>query len=309
MPDTEKKPQQQEAALADDAANAAEARTTRTTAKGTIWFLAIAFGGSWAYILVGHFGYGLSMVNPLAQLPFGVMPALAAVVVRGWITREGFADASLAPRLRSAWPSYLAAWLGPLVIAAASCALAAALGLWRPDLSALDGLAGTLPAWAFVVLLMLVVPLLTPVYAGEEFGWTGYLRQRLCPGRPALATLVTGLVWAAWHYPLAFTDYISFPHPLVGLTVWTGSFLLQEVLLAWLYMRSRSIWVVSLAHAGNNMVLSLLTGTLLGTEGGAAADGAGGLGVTAVTLMTAAPMTVACACALLASRRGGRGGS
>lgn len=215
---------------------------------------------------------------------------------------EGFTDSGLAMRLRSAWPYYLAAWLGPLVLAAASCGLTAALGLWHPDLSALDGLAGGMPVWGFVVALMLVVPLLTPVYAGEELGWTGCLRQRLFPGRPALATVVTGLVWASWHYPLALTDYIPFPRPLIGLAVWTGSFLLQEVLLAWLFTRSRSIWTVSLAHCGNNMVLFLLTGTLLGSEGGTGTDG--GLDVTGVALTTVVPMAVACACVTLPSWRG-----
>ncbi|MBP2336524.1 hypothetical protein [Saccharothrix coeruleofusca] len=29
--------------------------------------------------------------------------------------------------------------------------------------------------------VLLAVPVLTPVYWGEEFGWTGYLRQRLLP--------------------------------------------------------------------------------------------------------------------------------
>ncbi|WP_229330475.1 CPBP family intramembrane glutamic endopeptidase [Streptomyces sp. UNOC14_S4] len=309
MLETEKKQREVVTATAG-ARGASRSRTGR--GKGTAWFLAIAFGGSWAWILGGYFGLGLSMVNPLAQLPFGVMPALAAIVVRRWITKEGFADAGLALRLRRAWPYYLAAWLGPLVFAAGACGLAAALGLWHPDLSPLDKAAGGLPAWVFVALLMLVVPLLTPVYAGEEFGWTGYLRPSLRPERrPALATVVTGLIWAVWHFPLAFTDYVTFTHTPVGLVVWAAGFLLQEVLLAWLYTRSGSIWVVSLAHAGNNMILFLLTGTLLGTEGGATAGG-GGLGATGVTLMTMAPIGVACACAMLpslrSSLRGGRRG-
>lgn len=290
---------QQEAALPAEGSTT-NSRTNSKT-KGTAWYLAMAFGGCWAYILTARFGCGLSMVNPLVQLPFGVMPALAAFVVRRWITREGFADAGLALRLRSGWPYYLVAWLGPLVIAGASCGLAAVLGLWRPDLAALDELAGGMPAWAFVATLMLVVPILTPIYAGEEFGWTGYLRQRLFPGRPLLATAATGLIWASWHFPLALTDYISFARPLIGLAVWTGSFLLQEALLAWLFTRSRSIWPVSLAHAGNNMVLFLITGTLLGSEGGTGTGG--GLGVTGVALMTVAPMAVACACTMLPARR------
>ncbi|MFF4878726.1 hypothetical protein [Micromonospora sp. NPDC000668] len=49
-----------------------------------------------------------------------------------------------------------------------------------------------LPWWAFLAVLMLVVPLLAPLYWGEEFGWTSYLRLRILPGRPLAATLATG---------------------------------------------------------------------------------------------------------------------
>jgi hypothetical protein len=73
--------------------------------------------------------------------------------------------------------------------------------------------------------------------------------------------------------------------------VWTFSFLCQEVILAWLRLRSGSIWTASLAHAGNNMVLSLLTGALL--------TGAHGLGQTAVTALAIGPLGAVCAAIVL----------
>ncbi|MFF7726609.1 CPBP family intramembrane glutamic endopeptidase [Streptomyces sp. NPDC008001] len=261
--------------------------TSRTGKQGVAAFLVICFGASWAYIFAARFAWGLSLQNPLVQLPFGLMPAAAATVVRRWVTREGFADSGLRLRWRRAWPYYLAAWLGPLALTAATLGLAAALGLWAPDLSPLREFAGGMPPWAFILVLMAVVPLLTPVYAGEEFGWTGYLRPRLCPGRPARATAVTALVWASWHFPLAFTGYIEFSGVPAGLLFWTVSFLFQEMILVRLYAGSGSVWVASLAHAGNNMVLSLVSGVLL-------SDGAG-LGTTSVTLLMTAPMAATCA--------------
>ncbi|MCQ8771656.1 CPBP family intramembrane glutamic endopeptidase [Streptomyces telluris] len=271
-------------------------RTSRTRRKGVAAFLVICFGASWAYVFTARFACGLSLVNPLVQLPFGFMPAIAATVVRRWVTKEGFADSGLRLRLRSAWPYYLVAWLGPLALTAATMALAAALGLWTPDLTPLRDFAGGMPAWVFVVVLMLVLPLLTPIYGGEEFGWTSYLRPRLSPGRSAKATVLTGLIWASWHYPLAFVGYIEFPDVLIGLLAWTVSFQFQEALLVWLYVRSKSVWVVSLAHAGNNMVLSLVSGILL-------SEGAG-LEVTSVTLLMAAPTAVVCAVLALRGKRG-----
>lgn len=258
---------------------------------GLVSYLSISFGVTWAaWTVAGLCGY--SLADPVVQLASGtgLMPAVAAVVVRRWITREGFADAGLAPRFRTAWRHYLAAWLGPLVFVAAAVGLAAALGVWRPTLAPLDRLAPGLPWWALLAVLMLVVPLLAPLYWGEEFGWTSYLRLRICPGRPLAATLATGLIWAAWHYPLAFLGYVQFGNVVAGLAVWTVSFLCQEVMLTWLRMRSGSIWTTSVAHAGNNMVLSLLVGTLLGE------------GALAVTAFMTAPMAVAAGWILLSGR-------
>ncbi|GAA2228962.1 MULTISPECIES: CPBP family intramembrane glutamic endopeptidase [Kitasatospora] len=234
--------------------------------RGVAVFLALTFGAGWAWLLLARLILRLSLVNPLAQLPFALLPAVAAVVVRRWVTHEGFRDAALALRLRQAWPYYLAAWLGPLLLAGAAVGLAAVFG-HRPDLGQLAGAAPGLPGWSIPLLLTVLAAVLTPLYWGEEFGWTGYLRLRLLPDRPLLSVLLTGLIWAGWHYPLALLGYLHFAHLAAGLVVWTASILCQECLLAWLRTRSGSIWPAALAHAGNNMVLSLLMNLLLSGRG------------------------------------------
>ncbi|MFG3338539.1 CPBP family intramembrane glutamic endopeptidase [Glycomyces sp. NPDC048151] len=235
-----------------------------TRTKGLVVFIAISFGMAWAGMFAAPLLFGLSLVNPLVQLAgIAFTPAIAAFVVRKWVTREGFADAGLRLRLREQWRLYLAAWLGPLAFAGASLAVAVAVGLWVFDPAALALLPGA-PVWVSIAILLAVVVVLTPIYWGEEFGWTSYLRLRLFPERPMLSTLLTGLIWAVWHYPLAFLGYIEFDNVVLGLAVWTVSFMLQEVILTWLRMRSGSVWTASLAHAGNNMVFALLIGTALG---------------------------------------------
>ncbi|MER6005596.1 CPBP family intramembrane glutamic endopeptidase [Nonomuraea angiospora] len=169
--------------------------------------------------------------------------------------------------------------MGPLLVVMAAVGLAAALGLWSPDLSPLDTIVVGLPAWASLSLLMAVVVLLVPVYWGEEFGWTSYLRLRIFTDRPILSVTVTGLIWAVWHYPLAFVGYIEFENVPLGLFIWTVAFLFQEIILAWLRLRSGTIWASSLAHAGNNMVLFLLTGMLLPN-----------LDINTTTLLVTAPL-------------------
>ncbi|MEV3938412.1 type II CAAX endopeptidase family protein [Glycomyces sp. NPDC049804] len=232
--------------------------TTRT--KGVLVFILISFGLAWAGMFIARLVFDLSLVNPLVQLAgIAFTPAIAAIVVRKWVTREGFADAGMRPRIRRNIGLYLAAWLGPLGFAAATLAVAAAVGEWEFDLSAFALLPGQ-PVWVSIAVLQLVVIVLAPIYWGEEFGWTSYLRLRLFPERPFLSTLLTGFIWAVWHYPLAFLGYIEFANVAFGLVVWTVMFMLQEVILTWLRMRSGSVWTASLAHAGNNMIFAMLVG-------------------------------------------------
>ncbi|WP_211786197.1 CPBP family intramembrane glutamic endopeptidase [Kitasatospora viridis] len=266
-------------------------RSAALRRQGVAAFLALTFTSAWGWMLVARLGLRLSLVNPLVQLPFALVPALAAVVVRLWVTGEGFRDAGLSLRLRTAWPYYLAAWVGPLLLTAGGVGLAALLG-HRPDIGQLASITPWMPPWAVPLLLAAAALVLAPLYWGEEFGWTGYLRQRLLPGRPLLSTLATGLIWATWHYPLALLGYLHFANLFAGLGTWTLSFLCQEYLLSWLRIRSGSIWPASLAHAGNNLVLSVLLGVLLGSD----------YDEVALTLLPVPALALAACCAALGLR-------
>ncbi|WP_432989801.1 CPBP family glutamic-type intramembrane protease [Dactylosporangium sp. CA-233914] len=229
--------------------------------KGVLVYLAIAFGVTWPYLFVARLVLGLSLVNPLVQLPVATTPAIAAIVVRRWVTREGFADAGLTLRLRAAWNWWLLAWLGPFAIIGATMGVAAVWGWWQPDPAPIGG-------WAGIVLLLVVPVVLTPLYWGEEFGWTGYLRTRMVPGRPGWSVAATGLIWAIWHYPLAYLGYVELTDHSLSMLLWTVSFMLQQAILSWLCARSGSVWVASLAHAGNNMIIGLLSEQVLTDAGG-----------------------------------------
>ncbi|GAA2847188.1 peptidase [Actinoplanes cyaneus] len=245
----------------------------RSRRRGVTAFLLIAFGAAWGWEVTAHAVLGWSLVNPLVQLPAGFAPAVAALVVRRWVTREGFADAGSRLRLRAAWRYYLVAWLGPLAVVAAVIALAAATRRWNPAVRPVADLIPGVPVWTVPLLLCLIALPATVLFWGEEFGWTGYLLLRVCPGRPRRAALVAGLIAAVWHFPLALLGYAEFGHLTVGLIGWTAWIVCQEIILAWLRARSRSIWPASLAHAGNNLVLVPLTTAMLLGPGGFGEDG------------------------------------
>jgi len=239
-------------------------------ATGIAVFLSITFGFSWLSWLVIYLA-GISSRSPwfqLAIIPSGFSPALAAILVRKWVTREGFADAGLKLNFKQSWRLYLFAWLLPVAVVAFVALLGWGLGLGNPDL--LSGLQKLVPAaempanlsnWLiFPILLQMMITTLiaTPILWGEEFGWRSYLQLRLLGDKPLIAAIVTGLIWAVWHYPLILMGYQYPDHRLVGIPVFTVSVVLLSIVFGWLRLRSGSIWPVSLAHAGTNIIGQIL---------------------------------------------------
>lgn len=247
-----------------------------TLTRGVRWYLCLTFGATWAWIAVA-WAVGWSMGNPLAQLPMAFAPAIAAFVVRKYVTREGFEG--LRFRVSVRW--YAIAWLIPIVVLAATMGLAAAFAGYRPA-----GF-GVIAAFAGIAVL---VP---PIFFGEEFGWRGYLQERVHPN-PTIAILVTGVIWAVWHWPLAFAGYSDYDNIPLGLATWGAHTVLMAVLLGWLYLRTGSVWVTSLAHGCSNMVGGVAGEILLVEDGG--------LDRTVVDGLTLVPLLVVAAAILLASR-------
>ena len=240
-------------------------------AKGVVAYLLLTFGSAWI-LWETAIRVGLSPRNPLFQfaaLPGAFAPAVAAILVRKWITREGFADAGLRLNLRE-WRYYLVAWLVPIPVTAIIVLLAVVLGISRPDFSfmrAARWLMGgaTVPPpppyiWAILPVQFAMGALIgTPLLWGEEFGWRGYLQPRLFGNRPLLAAVSTGLIWGVWHYPLNLRGY-NFPDdPLIGLVVFPVGTVLLSIIFGWLRLRTGSVWAASLAHSATNAIGGSMT--------------------------------------------------
>jgi uncharacterized protein len=263
-----------------------QSEVTVSRRNGVVIFLIITFGSTWLYLLAAYL-LKFSLVNPLIQLPIAFFPAIAAGIVRRWVTREGFGNAGLSLHWKDSYFYYLIAWFGSFTVVGISVLLAKALGLWQPNFSTLNEV---LPGVSGSTLLLLVsfFPLLAPVFWGEDFGWNSFLLQRIFINRPHLAVITTGIIWAIWHYPLAFVGYIVYDNVFLGLTLWTINIMFQQIVHAWLRIRSRSIWPVSVWHAGNNIAISLLTEILFSD-----------LTESTTALLVMAPMSIACTLILI----------
>jgi membrane protease YdiL (CAAX protease family) len=237
--------------------------------QGIVIYLLITFGVAWlnwllAWIIAGS---ATTFQFSLLVLPAAFAPALASIVMRRWVTREGFADAGLRPHLKAQWRYYLIAYLWPLPVVALLLLLILLFGLARPDFSLQRGLALLQPGLhlpsSTIWLLHWVIPLgTTPILWGEEFGWQGYLLIRmreLFGSRPLLGVLLTGMIWGLWHIPLHVMGYFHDDHVLIDTILYVVTLILLFMVMSWLRFKTGSVWASSLAHASNNSFLGSLT--------------------------------------------------
>jgi uncharacterized protein len=212
---------------------------------GIVVFLLIAFGLAWIPFVPSLFGR-----EPVGLILMPVAPAIAAIVVRRWVTREGFRDSGLRPNLRR-WRYYLIAVTWPLAATLASVPVAIAMGLAPAGVTFPWGLDAPGPRELLTWLALSIVP--APLIAGEEIGWRGYLQVRLFAGKPMKGAVATGLIWGVWHYPMILTGGQEIDGRLQLLLIFPLATTTLSVFLGWLRLRTGDIWAGSVAHAANNV--------------------------------------------------------
>lgn len=201
-----------------------------------------------AVLLTGQLAWGVAIM---------FAPGVAAVVTR-LLLCEGFADVSfrlVRPRwiglavlfpLAAALAAYLAAWLTGIAGFGPHAGLGSRVGLDDPALPGWVRLAGALLVG---VPLSATVGLLTGALA-EEVGWRGYLLPRLIDAGVPRPVLVSGLIWALWHLPLAIGGaYLTGSPRLLVVAVFCANAVVFGYVLAWLRLSSGSVWPAAVGHA------------------------------------------------------------
>lgn len=238
------------------------AHAGKSSGIGLFLLLTFAFSSVFYAVVIatGHLGGAMGMyVTGLMWCP-GIA-ALLTCRLRG----EGF------DRLGWRWGAWRWQWLAylvPLGYTAVAYAIVWATGLGgygNPEY--LDKIGTALgwkgaPAWLntavwFVLLGTVGMARSLTTALGEEIGWRGFLTPALVARLGFTGgALVTGAIWAAWHLPiLLFADYNAGTPWWFAMPCFVVLVLASSVVMAWLRLRSGSLWTGAMVHASHNLFI------------------------------------------------------
>jgi membrane protease YdiL (CAAX protease family) len=236
----------------------------------SVWlFYLLAYGWTWLFWV------------PVALAEQGLISfpeSLPGFLTQGNLAAWGpLVAALLLTCLNGGWPA-LRSLLGQGLGARFGLFWYAVVLLLFPALSGLAGwlaqLAGEVqpPSPAFAQPVAIPISFVVIFFTGgplkEEFGWRGYATDRLQGKWNALvASIVIGILWAAWHLPLFFIPRAEayYNRPMWGIFV---TDVLVTVLMTWVYNNTdRSILAAMLFHTTFNWSHFLFT-TLFTDVGG-----------------------------------------
>lgn len=221
------------------------------TRNSLIVFLVLTFGLSSIFWVWSFQGASLGQVAPLLMWTPGVAAIVTQVAFHRTLAGLGWRPAP--------WRYLGLAVLLPIAYCLAIYAPVWLSGIGRFDSSYLGKVLPLLP-------MAMVSRVLTGL--GEEIGWRGFLAPAFYRSLGfAWAGIGTGIIWGLWHVPLIFVGGYD-----AGTPVWYGTscFMISAtsmaVMLAWLRLRSGSVWPAALYHGAHNLIVQgLFDGSTIDT--------------------------------------------
>jgi len=209
-------------------------------------FVLLTFIATWTMWIAASAFFPDSLA--FASLPGTIMPAIMAL----WLTKRE-SEQSFRDLVTRLFKWRVSVWYYVFALTFMAAVKLSAASLYRLD-------TGAWPAFGATSLILMLVGALfsTPVQAGEEIGWRGFMLQRLALRMGfAWASLLVGVTWAAWHLPMFFMpggDMVGQSFPLFVLMVTALS-----VPMAWLYRRTDgSLLLTMIMHAAVNNTAAIV---------------------------------------------------
>ncbi|QNK63496.1 CPBP family intramembrane metalloprotease [Pedobacter sp. PAMC26386] len=120
-----------------------------------------------------------------------------------------------------------------------------------------------IPSGLFIILFCILegsIGLLPSIATalGEEIGWRGFLLPEIATSTNSYTktSLIMGLIWAIWHYPLLiFGNYNAGAPSWYSLITFTLGIISVSFIFTWFRLKSNSLWTGVMLHASHNLFI------------------------------------------------------
>ena len=233
---------------------------------------------SWVYAAIMIFGLGVKNVsdNPikytvLASL-YMLLPLMIAVVIQK-VDKDKLASTGLLRfKIKASW---LVAWMLPVVMVLLTLVVNALVPgcEFNTDMSAMvpadsvteeqREMLALFMNPAVVIMITIVSGLLAgvtinAVFAfGEEYGWRNYLVDVLREQKFVCASILIGIVWGLWHFPLILLGHNYPQHSVAGVFMMVVFCVLASFIETYIVIKTKSVFPAAIFHGTINAVAGL----------------------------------------------------
>jgi len=221
--------------------------------------------------------FGLRIENAMSYTVFAsvymLLPAICAITLQVIHKKKPFGNLKIS--FRPNW-WFLIAGVTPIVYTF----LTLGVNLLSPNISfsgAAEGFLASLPPEIAesagqqlsqfspaVFLLLQIVNALIAGYTinaffafGEELGWRGYLLRELSDKKFLHVSLITGIVWGLWHFPLILLGHNYPEHPVAGVGMMIIWCVLLSPVMTYITVKSKSVVTAAFFHGTLNAIAGI----------------------------------------------------
>jgi len=244
--------------------------------KKSIQFIVLTCTVSWA-VAGAAIWLGLQEAKGLIYTVFGsvymLLPAVCAIILQKIHKEKPFSNLNVSFRLNW-W--FVVAGIVPVLFTV----LTLGINLLFPNVSFsanYEGLLSTLSAEQatlaqqqlsrFSPVVFLLIQLVSALIAGytinaffafgEELGWRGYLLKTLQGKKLIPVSLMIGIVWGLWHFPLILIGHNYPQHPEAGVGMMVIFCILLSPMMIYMVIKSKSVITAAIFHGTLNAIAGI----------------------------------------------------
>ncbi|WP_346910053.1 CPBP family intramembrane glutamic endopeptidase [Faecalicatena orotica] len=211
-------------------------------------------------------------LNDIIFVYFGINVLVFILMMAGFFKNVGADNIMLVPTILASMGVFFYTWIScPRLSPSRNFKMASLPIALALLLELVKNIAVSWENFSFIATFFAIVSIFPAIflssiaYLGEEYGWRGFLQEKLqtkfglCKG-----VIILGVLWELWHipfYPGWFGSYT--PSQLAAVVlVRITSVVSMAIFIGWAYLRTNNIWVCIIIHMIHNSMAGVSRGEM-----------------------------------------------